>query len=149
MELEPIGRVEDPESLDLDPIIIPIVGYTIDKEEVIQPIRFRPVQPTGAGLAVLRQTLPNGNVPIAPVMKFLDECILSDDKELWEKFLNDETVFIEQDTLVEVYKAITAVYAARPTMRRSGSVGGRPSSTPTSRAAARSRASTSKRSPSR
>ncbi len=149
MELEPIGRVDNLEDFDLDPIVVPIVGYTIDKEEVIQPIRFRPVQPTGAGLAILRQTRPDGNVPIGPVLHFLDECIMFDDRDLWEKFVNDETIFIEQTTLIELYKRLTEVYAARPTTRRSASPGTRPSSTPTSRAVARSRASTSKRSPSR
>lgn len=215
MELEPIGRVDDPDDLDLEPIIIPIVGYIRlpggGREEVIERIEFRPVQPTGAGLAVLRQTRADGNVPVAPVMKFLDACVLEGEEltearrnqreafealpsqtkraalayadesggrntvveaakglkepqiaavnaylraadetarlkavEPWRSFLDREDVFIEQETLIAVYSAITEVYSDRPTRRRSVSHNGR--TTSTSRGAASGKASTSGRS---
>jgi hypothetical protein len=146
MELEAIGRVEHPEELELEPITIPIVGYTREKEEVIQPVNFRPVQPTGAALDVLRMTNVKGDVPVAPVMRFLDECVVEEDRKSWDDFLNDPTVYIEQDTLIQLYRVLTEVYSSRPTAQRSVSHNGRVTSRTTSRAAASKKVSTSTRS---
>ena len=49
MELEPIGRFADPDELDVDPITVPIVGYTVEgRKEIITRIKFVPAVPLGA-----------------------------------------------------------------------------------------------------
>src|SRR3954453_14773074 len=133
MELKPIGRVKDIDELILEPIIIPVIGYTMDKEEVEERFVFRPVQPAGAAMDVLRLTLPNGNVPINTVMHYLDSCLLDEEQlQRWNEFLERSDVMIEQNVLVEIYKALTEAYAARPTLQWSGSPTGGSFTEPTS-----------------
>lgn len=143
MDLPAIGRVEDPTTLDLDVINVPVVGYTMDREEVEEVFRFRPMQPAGASLDILKATSGDGSVPIAPVMRYLDSCLMEDDLASWHEFLHRPDVMIEQTVLVKIYQAISEVYAARPTPRWSGSGGGGPKTPRTSPGARRSRASTS------
>jgi hypothetical protein len=147
VKLAPVGRVEDLDELDLDPLEVDIVGYTADKEEVVQAVRFRPLQPTGAALEVLRMTTPDGNVPIAPVMRFLDACILEEDRDLFREFTERPDVFIHQSALLDLFRSLSEHYGDRPTKPRLVSHNGRV--TPRQRKSTggqRSRASTSTRS---
>jgi hypothetical protein len=149
VKLQPIGRVENPDELDLDPIEVPIVAYANDRSEVITEIRFRAVQPMGASLDVLRETRGDGNVPLSEAIKFLDDCILLEDRKKWEALIHDPELTIEQTTYSVLYRELCSVYAARPTQRLSGSHSGQRKPKQTSRDAARKRASgTSTHSPS-
>jgi hypothetical protein len=149
MELEPIGRVENPDDLDFEPIVIPVVGYTRKGKEVLHKAQFRSVAPAGQTVAVLRNMAPSGGVPAAQMMTFLDACVLAEDREAWNAFLDNSEVEIEQSTLVRVYAALMETYAARPTMPPGDSSGTGKTTKQTSRAASRSRASRSRKSPSR
>jgi hypothetical protein len=146
MELEPIGRVDNPADLDLEPITIPVIGYTRDGKEVVEKAHFRPVAPAGQTIAVLRVMAPNGGVPVTQMMGFLDACVLEDDRDAWSAFLERPDVEIEQTTLVRVYSALMEAYAARPTMPPASSTGGGEKTKQTSQAASRARASRSKKS---
>lgn len=142
MELEPIGRIDDVDDLDLDPIVVPIVGYTMDREEVIEKFKFKPMAPAGATLGILRSTQSNGTIPIGPVMLWLDKCLLDEaELERWTEHLNNDQVMIESTVLVDTYRALTEAYTARPTRPPSGSPSGGPRTRRTSPAARRSRAS--------
>ena len=149
MRVAAVGRVEHPEDIDLEPIEVPVIGYTVDHEEVEEIFSFRGVQPTGASIEVLRNINDDGNVPVKLILDFVDACLLGSDQEKWKEFVNDPDVYIEQDTLIELYKTIMEVYAARPTMPPSDSRSGRGNSKQTSQAAARKKASTGKKSRSR
>lgn len=149
MQLQPIGRVEDPQTLDLEPIVVPVVGYDKDHAEHIEEFRFRPIQPTGASLKVLREQDEQGNVPVKTVLTFLDKCLMAEDHDRWEAFLDDPHVFVGQDTIVALYEAVMQVYAERPTVRQSASRSGAAISKRTSGGAARGRPSTGKGSRSR
>jgi hypothetical protein len=146
--LSPIGRVDNPEDLDLDPVVVPVVGYNADREEVIFEVIFRAMQPTGEAMDLLKVADAAGNVPIGIVFAYLDACVTEDNREAWQKFLHGPDLNIEQSTIIELYKTISSYYADRPTQQRSVSHNGRVTSGKTSRAAARSKGSTSKVSPS-
>jgi hypothetical protein len=139
-----IGRIADPAQLDLDPLELVLVGYTLEREEVSQPLRFRPVIPAGAQLEVIRHTLPNGNVPAPQVIAFVEECVLAEDLDAFREFLHRPDVMIASETVIELYRTLTEFYAARPTRQRSASASGGQRARRTSRAAARSAASASK-----
>jgi hypothetical protein len=141
--LEPIGRVADPDDLDLEPVEIELIGYTSDKEEVSYLCQFRPVQPTGAAVELMRQINPDGDVPVSVVLAYLDAAVLDGTQEEWSEFINRPDIFIEQTALLSLYETIIEFYAARPTRQRSGSHNGRVTTAKTSRAAARSKAPTS------
>jgi len=139
-----VGRVENPEQLDLQPLEIEVVGYTLERKEVAETFRFRPVPPTGAALAIVRQTMPNGNVPLGPVLDYLDKCLLEEDQQRFQDYLNRDDVMIEQAAVIDLYTALTEFYTARPTRPPSDSASTGSSAKRTSRAAARSAASPSK-----
>ena len=142
--LEAIGRVEDVESLDFDPIIIPVIGYTEDKEEVEFEAYFRPFEPTGQALNVLRVMDQDGDVPAKVAIAYLDACILAGHQDAWREFLDRPDVYVHQDTLVGLYKTIVEFYTARPTSQPSDSPTGPGQHGKTSRAAASSKGSTSR-----
>jgi hypothetical protein len=142
MELEPVGRVDNPDALDMSPIVVPIVGYTLDKQEVTQRVRFVPVQPAGPGLDVITAT-GNEDASVVAILRYLEACVLPDDREVWVEFLHRPDVMVEQVTLVKVFQALTEVYAGRPTIPSADSSGGRTPDDTTSAAAARSQDSTS------
>ncbi len=146
MELDPVGRVENPAELDLEPIVIPVVGYTREGKEVVEKAQFRPVAPAGQTVAVLRVMSPSGGVPVGQMMGFLDACVLEDSRESWKTFLDRPDVEIEQSTLVRVYGALMEAYAARPTMPPASSAGGGERTKQTSQGASRAKASRSKKS---
>jgi hypothetical protein len=144
MELEPIGRFADPDELDVDPITVPIVGYTVEgRKEIITRIKFVPAVPLGAALALNRAARSNGNVPHPAVIAWLDDCVLDSEREAWNELLHSSAILVETETLVAVYQQLAEVYAARPTLRFSDSDGGPSSTNGTSQAAARRRASKS------
>lgn len=149
MQLQPVGRVENPQELDLDPIVVPVVGYDQDHKEHVEEFKFRPIQPTGASIEVLRQQDEQGNVPVKTVLLFLDKCLMPEEKERWDSFLDDPHVFVAQDTIVALYEVIMQVYSDRPTVRQSASPSGAANSRRTSGGAARGKASAGKRSRSR
>lgn len=147
MELPVIGRVENPDELDLDPIVVPIVGYAMkDRKEVLTKIKFRPVLPLGSALDVIRQTQTNGNVPGPAIMEYLDSCITDEDTEKWRELLGRRDIAIQMSTLIDVYRQLTEFYSgARPTQASSGSAGGRSQTGTTSKGGAGGKASKSKR----
>ena len=125
MALE-FGRVTNLDDLKVEPLEVTIIGYTKDKEEVSETFLFKPVEPTGTALDVLRQADSKGNVPLKLVIQFLDDCLLNKEEfEKWSTFLSADGVYIQPETLAEVYKGITEIYGQRPTKRRSSSTGGR------------------------
>lgn len=139
-----IGRLENPEEQDLEPLAVTLVGYTLEHKEVAETFRFRPLIPAGAQLEIIRHTDTNGNVPLKQIVDFLEECVLPDDLDGFVAFLHRRDIEIEQGTVIALYRQLTEFYADRPTRRLSASAStGRPARR-TSRAAARSAASRSK-----
>lgn len=147
MRLETVGRVANPEALDLEPIVVPVAAYTADHREVVQEFSFRAMPPAGPQLDVLRMMDAQGEVPAGAVVRFLDACLLPEDAARWKKYLDDPALYIQQSALVELYRALMELYSARPTMPQPSSQPGPGSTQPTSPAAAPSRASTYEDSP--
>jgi hypothetical protein len=141
------GRVDNPDDLDLAPIVVKIVGYTMGHEEVTETVRFRPMAPTWLSMDLARKHSATGQVNEADAGEFLDHCMLEEDRPKWVAFLSRDDLMIEMTTVLKVYNAISEVYVARPTTAPPVSSGGRAKTTRTSRAGARSRASTSTTSP--
>ena len=137
-----VGAVENPELLNIDPIEAEVTGYDCDRQPVVETFRFRGATPTGASLDVLRGMNEEGDVPVRLILGFLDACLLGPELARWEAFIHDPDVFIEQGTLIELYKALAEVYAERPTLRQSDSPAGLPNSNGTSSDAAPSPEST-------
>ena len=117
-ELEPVGKIENPETLDFRPIVIPVYGYTEDGEERVFKFQFRAVQPFGRALEVMRTMNSKGNVDTVAAMKFLDDCVHSTCKQAWQDWLNDPDIYIQQSTLTAVYQRLMQEYATRPTLQR-------------------------------
>jgi hypothetical protein len=152
MELAAIGRVANPDELDLSPIVVPVVGYTQDKKEVVFKVQFRKeaIQGMTFDIAASATIDPETQKPTVPndlALAFLQAHIVND-KE-WQKFLRRPDVYIHTDTIVALYETIMGEYAGHPTDKRSASHNGRTTPKATTRAAARSTASTSGRSRSR
>jgi hypothetical protein len=139
-----IGRVENPTELDLEPQEIELVGYTLEHEEVSQTFRIRPVVATGAALDIIRHTDVAGNVPLGPVLEYVDKCLLEADQAPFKAFLDRPDVMIQNTALVDLYRVLVEFYSARPTRRPSGSASTPSPRKVTSRAGARSAASRSK-----
>lgn len=127
-KLDIVGRV-DPESLDLDPVVIPVAAYRIDtREEVVEEFAFKPTMPTGV-LALIerlggRLTIdPTGGPEGAlnPVLVALSDCLMPEDRERWTEFLESDDLHIQAETIGEVFKALMEHYGRRPTRRSSGS----------------------------
>ena len=138
-----IGRVENPEALDLEPLELTLVGYTLEHEEVAETFRFRPVVPTGAALDIIRHTDSQGNIPMGPVLDYVDKCLLEADQEPFRTFLDRNDVMIQGDALIELYRTLTRYYSSRPTRPPSDSASTGSPTKRTSRGDARSRASRS------
>lgn len=144
MEIPIVGKVEAPESRELDPLIVPVAAYTATGKEVIERFAFRPTIPLGAVMRAFEQIQPNGALGNGPILKFLQKCLLPDDRERFLEFLDRDDLEIEAQLIVDIYTAVMEFWAARPTLPRSASASGTPQQKRTSRAAARSKASTSK-----
>lgn len=119
--LEPVGRVSDLAKLDLEPIIVPVVGYTEDKEEVITDIAFRPRAPLGRDLEMAMLLNGTDEVTARQAIGYLEECMTDEGREAWENLKESKTVFVERAAMGEVFRAVVAVYAKRPTTKRPGS----------------------------
>lgn len=144
MELEPVGRVENPQELDLDPIIVPIVGYTLQREEVIERFSFRPVIPWEQFLDLADAQMTGGGVQAGVLRRFLQDCLLAEDRDRWHEFTRRDDVIVDPSTWAAAYQALMEVYEARPTMPRSASTGGGGKTKRTSRAASQGRARASR-----
>ncbi len=139
--LEPVGRVTDPTALNLEPVVVPVVGYTADRQEVVTEIEFRPMATLGSDLEMAMLLTGTDELTAKAAIEYLESCMTDRGREQWEAIKRSETVFVERETMGEVFRAIVQVYAARPTVKRSGSPRtGQPTRTP--QAASRSRAST-------
>jgi hypothetical protein len=147
MKLEPVGRIKDIDLRDLEPITVPVISYTEDKEEVLTDIRFQPIAPLNTELEMLRSIDVEGNINQKAVIAYVDGCVYPGDRQKWNDLLAREDVYTYPETLSAVYRAIGEHYTNRPTVRRSGSQGGRGSTRTTSQAAASEKASKLKVSP--
>lgn len=148
MKLDAIGKVEDPGDADLEPITIPVCGlHSKKRENVCEEFDFRPTLPWGNTFALI-ESVENGQRNLAGnTVKWLRNCLVSDEeRERFQEFLLAPEVEIEQSTIEGVYEALAETYAARPTLPRSASSGGRAKTKRTSQAAARSQASRSRKS---
>jgi hypothetical protein len=150
MRLDAIGRVENPQDVDLDPITIPVCGLDMQRENVCEEFNFRPTLPWGNTFALI-ESIEGGERNLAGnTVKWLRNCLVDDEeRQRWQGFLERDDVMIEQATIESVYEALAETYAARPTLPPSGSTGTGGSTKRTSQAASRSQASKSKRSRSR
>lgn len=145
-ELKPIGRLSNLDDLDTEPLTVPIIGYTEDKQEVETKIRFVGTLPAGASLDMIRATDANGRISNAAALDYVDNCVHAEDKEAWDELLHGTAVIVRITTVLEVYQALAEFYTKRPTKRRPASVTGRPSTGATTRVAASAKTSTRKNS---
>ena len=146
MKIEPIGKVANLDELDFEPLTVPVVGYTDNLKEVITDIRFRAVVPPGFGLDMISDVDKNGNVQVAAALRFIQACLLPDDREKWNELIRSDTVNVTSETVSAVYHAIGEFYAKRPFTKQPGSRNGRGSTDTTSPGAASSRKSVKKNS---
>jgi hypothetical protein len=165
--------VNDP---DAEPFVVPIIGYGVAKdakgkvkrdedgepipeERMIEP-RFVAMSPTGITIRSMRLVDSIERMPTSTrteeiqrnlraareMLAFLDLVVHDDDRQMLDDFVGGKDVEVTFETIGELYRSLTAAYAGRPTLQRSVSHNGRVTRATTSRAAARSRASTSTRS---
>lgn len=144
-----VGRVPNPENLNLEPILVEIVGYKHDQhtgvnEEVAATFPCKPIMPAGAVAAFVRNAGPNGELPFPTLLACLKRCLDPDAVDRFDEFIDSDEHSIEQQTLADVFNALVEHYTARPTTRPSTSSSGGPATKQMSRAAARSAASRSK-----
>jgi hypothetical protein len=145
MKLDAIGRVDKPEEIDVEPITIPVIGYTRAHKEVCEEFNFRPTRPWGNLFAMFEADDERGFA--GGTVRWLHNCLLDDaERERWKTFLLRDDVEIEQATIEGVFSSLSETYSARPILPRSASTGGGAQTKRTSQAASRSRASASKNS---
>jgi hypothetical protein len=148
MELEPIGRVEAPEELDLGPIIVPIIGYKKAAKgnvEVVTKIKFKRRMPFKFFKEAAEKGIDLAAMTPQDQLDYLTATVEDEDKEKFLELVFDEDVYIERATLREVFKRVDEARANRPTKPRDDSS---PSTRPakkTTKAASGSRASGRKR----
>lgn len=139
-ELPVIGQQENP---DVEPITIPIAAYAIKSgKEIVEKFAFKPTLPApvlalvermGGRLQIDAANLGNGIV--SETMTCLKTCVMADERDRWDEWIDREDISIEAETLVEVFKALFEEYAERPTRPRSDSSGTGSRSRSTSKAA--------------
>ena len=136
-ELPAIGRVDDPEAQELEPVTIPLIGYKPDKEEVEIRVKFRAKPAPGTAFDMLTNVDAQGNIRYADMLGYLYSCIVPEDRD---------AVLFEQSTIIEAYRALAEFYDGnkRPSKRRPGSQGGPSKTKRTSRGAESSHESTGK-----
>lgn len=125
MELDPIGAVDRPQDLDLDPVTIPIVGYKVHNGKnvpVTTKIRFKSRPPLGYIRRKLKEgadlSRMNGNA----VVEYLEVVAIEEDKEKWSDLIFSDDIFLDHSTLRQVFEKLQEVYSGgRPTKPRSGS----------------------------
>ncbi|HXT91160.1 MAG TPA: hypothetical protein VN714_18060 [Trebonia sp.] len=118
-ELEIVGRVENPETIEVDPIILPVCAYTLEREEVIERFPFKPIMPLG--IAALMERVAGQEIPVNTVLVCLRDCLIADAVERWETFLGREDLLIDAETISRGWAALLGAYGRRPTLRSPGS----------------------------
>jgi hypothetical protein len=148
MKLDPVGFVEHPEDIDLEPITLPICGLHAEtRENVCEEFDFRPVTSWGNTLAMIEAVESGADNLAYNFVKLLRNALVSDGEyERFKAFLSRSDVLIEGSTLGAAFSALREAWGARPTTRPSSSDGTGGSTKRTSQAASRARASKSKRS---
>lgn len=143
-KLDVVGRIDNIASLDMEPVILPMIGYTLDDQsEVIEEFKFRAWVPTAAEFAVVAAMGARGAVPFQLIKDWLVAAVMPDELERWEAFINRSDLIIKKDAIIDAWRALDAYYTARPTVPSSGSSAGQSPVSKTSRGAARVRASRS------
>jgi 2-keto-3-deoxy-galactonokinase len=144
--LDPIGKVANPEDVDFGPIIVPIIGYTLEGVEVEKELRFRPQFSPADFLDMVRSADETGTIGQAAILDYLDSLLMPESKAEWEFILHDKDTNFSQTTIVELYQKIADHYAGGkfPTKQRSGSRSGSEPTKRTTRAAAPARGSSKK-----
>jgi hypothetical protein len=149
MELEPIGRLEDVDELDLGPIVVPIVGYkntTKGNVEVITKIRFKRRPPFKYLREKIAQGLDTTSMVGDDQVDFLTVIVDDEDKQKFLDLIFSEEIYVDYVTIRDVFKKVTETYAQRPTKQPSGSSNGPSPTKRTTGRAASLEASTTKRS---
>ena len=95
-ELPAIGRVDDPEAQELEPVTIPLIGYKPDKEEVEIRVKFRAKPAPGTAFDMLTNVDAQGNIRYADMLGYLYSCIVPEDREAWADVLYGDAVLFEQ-----------------------------------------------------
>lgn len=133
--------VEIESTVDVEPVTIPFIGNT-DKGKVTTEIRFAGRLPAGVALDMIKVTDINGNVDFNAAIKYVDSCVIDEDRAKWEELVHSTEIIVEQSHLLAAYATLGEFYTKRPTKRRSDSRTGPSSTKATSRPAARSPKST-------
>lgn len=140
MLLEPVGRKADIDTLDFEPITIPVVGYTLtDKAEVIEQFDFRPVINFGALAEVMRKMTGAPRGPLGELivrsqacLEFVAGCLMEGHAEPFMTYIARSDLAIDAETIGAVFTALAEAYAARPTTPSGSSANGRTSARRTS-----------------
>jgi len=146
LKLDPIGLVEDTESVDLEPITLTICGLSLKtRENVCEEFNCQPTLPWGNTFAAI-EAVESGNTNMAwNAIKWLRSCLMDDsERDRLQAFLMRSDVAIEQSTMDTAYSTLAETYTGRPTLPRSASTGGGAKTEPTSKAGSRAKASGSK-----
>jgi hypothetical protein len=149
-KLDPVGFVENPDQVDIDPITIPICGLHFEtRENVCEEFNFTPVASWGNTLAMIEAVESGEDKMAYSFVKWLRNALVGESEyERFAAFLSRPDVLIESSTLQGAITALREAWAARPTLPSSGSAGTGGSTKRTSTAASRARASRSRKSPS-
>jgi hypothetical protein len=149
MELEPIGRVDNPDDIDLNSITVPIVGYKKGPKgnvEVITKIRFKRFIPYGFYKEIVERGGDLGALTGQEQLDYLLSTVEDDDKDKFTEIVFGNSLYIERSTVREVFKRVDEARAGRPTKPSTGSSpSGRPTKV-TSKRVSKSTASPKKRS---
>lgn len=128
-EMKAVGRVKDPEKRDFSPIIIPVIAYDGDGNEVEVKLSFRAEQPMGPYLRMMEHSSvdKDGNVQtdFAYLVQFLRKSILPESRTAWDELIDDEDLYIAQETLADLYEVLFEAWGGRPTRASSVSSTGR------------------------
>lgn len=127
-ELSVVGRVSDPDALDLEPVVVPVCAYKQGKdgpEEVVERFPFRPAMPPG--VVALLERLGGQTIGVNQALIVLNSLVVDDASERWTEFLENPELSIDAEVLAELTKTLVEHYGGRPTRRSSGSsrTGGR------------------------
>lgn len=148
-ELEPVGRRPKGQR-KTEPVIVPVVGYNLDDEEVVFNLVCRPSIPLGIALDITRQSHVNAKgqtiVPTSLALEYIDLCVSPEIADDWKAFLNSPDVMVDLETLADIYRTLSGYYTDRPSTQRSSSPNGVSPTKRTSSGVARGRASTSMKS---
>jgi hypothetical protein len=154
VKLDPIGKIDNLQDIDLDPITVPVCGIKPSPrpENVCEEFNFRPGVSWGNTFALV-DAIETGEANLAwNAVKWLRNALIDEpEQKRFQAFLSRPDVLVEEATLTALVDALRETWAARPTMPQPSSNGTGTSTKRTSQAASRARASRSRnsRSPSR